>query len=106
MYFKLLISQSKARPRSAVGRALDSLVRDPGFDTRSGHILSFLLTLIQEGQSSVTGESMCMKYWLTAYSVKKIRRFYGKIPGSWLPVLLPLFLRAFTCRTFLEIKIW
>ena len=24
----------------------------------------------------------------------------------WLPVLLPLFLQAFTCRTFLEIKIW
>ena len=40
------------------------------------------------------------------YTVKIIRRFYGKIPGIWLPVLLPLFLRAFTCRTFLEIKIW
>ena len=38
----------------------------PGFDTRSGHILSFLLPLIQEGQVSVTGESMCTKYWLTA----------------------------------------
>ena len=36
----------------------------------------------------------------------KIRRFYGKIPGIWPPVLLPLFLRASTCRTFLEIKIW
>ena len=35
-------------------------------DTRSGHILSFLLPLIQEGQLSVTGESMCTKYWLTA----------------------------------------
>ena len=37
------------------------------FDTRSGHIhvLSFLLPLIQEGQLSVTGESMCTKYWLT-----------------------------------------
>ena len=33
---------------------------------RSGHILSFLLPLIQEGQLSVTGESMCTKYWLTA----------------------------------------
>ena len=40
------------------------------------------------------------------YTHKKIRRFYGKIPGIWLPVLLLLFLRAFTCRTFLEIKIW
>ena len=55
-----------AGPRSAVGRAPDSLVRGPGFDTRSGHILSFLLPLIQEGQLSVTGESMCTKYWLTA----------------------------------------
>ena len=34
-------------------------------DTRSGHILSFLLPLFQEGQLSVTGESMCTKYWLT-----------------------------------------
>ena len=28
------------------GRAPDSYVRGPGFDTRSGHILSFLLPLI------------------------------------------------------------
>ena len=52
--------------RSAIGRAPDSYVRGPGFDTRSGHILSFLLPLFQEGQLSVTGESMCTKYWLTA----------------------------------------
>ena len=32
-----------------------------GFDTRSGHILPFLLPLIQGGQLSVTGESMCTK---------------------------------------------
>ena len=38
----------------------------PGFDTRSGNILSFLLPLFQEEQLSVTGESMCTKYWLTA----------------------------------------
>ena len=31
-----------------------------------GNILSFLLPLFQEGQLSVTGESMCTKYWLTA----------------------------------------
>ena len=37
----------------------------PGFDTRSGNILSFLLPLNQEGRLSVTGESMCTKYWLT-----------------------------------------
>ena len=43
-----------------------SIYRGPGFDTRSGHILSFLLSLFQEGQLSVTGESMCTKYWLTA----------------------------------------
>ena len=55
-----------AGPRSAIGRAPDSLVRGPGFDTRSGNILSFLLPLFQEGQLSVTGESMCRKYWLTA----------------------------------------
>ena len=41
----------------------------PGFDTRSGNILSFLLPLFQEGQLSVTGESMCTKYWLTASEV-------------------------------------
>ena len=34
--------------------------------TRSGNILLFLLPLFQEGQLSVTGESMCTKYWLTA----------------------------------------
>ena len=55
-----------AGPRSAVGTAPDSYVRGPGFNTRSGHILSFLFPLIQEGQLSVTGESMCTKYWLTA----------------------------------------
>ena len=51
---------------SAVGSASNSRARGPGFDTQSGHILSFLLSLIQEGQLSVTGESMCTKYWLTA----------------------------------------
>ena len=55
-----------AGPRSAVGRTPDSYVRGPGFDIRSGHILSLLLPLIQEEQVSVTGESMCTKYWLTA----------------------------------------
>ena len=36
---------SEAGPRSAIGRAPDSEVRGPGFDTRSGNILSFLLPL-------------------------------------------------------------
>ena len=56
-----------ARPRSAISRAPDSSVRGPGFDTRSGNIL--LLPLFQEGQLSVTGESMCTTYWLTAEEV-------------------------------------
>ena len=34
----------------------------------------FLLLLIQEGQLSVTGESMCTKYWLTAYEVSLHRK--------------------------------
>ena len=34
--------------------------------TQLGHILPFLLPLIQEGLLSVTGESMCTKYLLTA----------------------------------------
>ena len=56
-------------PRSAVSSESDSRARGPRFDTRSGHILSFLLPLIQEGQLSATGESMCTKYWLTALEV-------------------------------------
>ena len=49
--------EQEAEPRSAIGRAPDSYVRGPGFDIRSGHILSFLLPLVHEGQLSVTGES-------------------------------------------------
>ena len=60
------VNQTTAGPRSAIGRAPDSLVRGLGFDTWSGHILSFHLPLFQEGHLSVTGESMCTKYWLTA----------------------------------------
>ena len=50
-------------------RHLPRKSRSPGFDTRSGHILLFLLPLIQERQLSVTGESMSTKYWLTAKEV-------------------------------------
>ena len=50
-----------AGPRSAVGSPSYSRARSPGFDTRSGYILSFLLPLTQEGQLSVAGESMCTK---------------------------------------------
>ena len=62
----VILQHSIAGPCSEVGKAPDSLVRGPGFDTWSGHLCSFLLLLIQEGQLSVTGESMCTKYWLTA----------------------------------------
>ena len=60
------VVSKQAGPRSAIGRAPDSYVRGPGFDTRSGNILSFLLSFFQEGQLSVTGGSMCTTYWFTA----------------------------------------
>ena len=47
------------------------------FDTRSGNILSFLLPLFQEGQLSVTGESMCTKYWLTVRRSKPAQEKCG-----------------------------
>ena len=68
-YVHSLLLEDLARPRSAVGSEPDSRARGPGFDTRSGHILSFLFPLIQEGQFSFSGESMCTKYWLTAKEV-------------------------------------
>ena len=55
-----------AGPRSAVGSASASLAGGPGFDAQSGHILSLLLPLILEVRLSVTCDSMCTKYWLTA----------------------------------------
>ena len=55
-----------AKLHSAVSGASDSRARGVGLDIRSGHLLSFLLSLVQEGQLSVTGERMCTKYWLTA----------------------------------------
>ena len=53
---------------SRVAQSVGHLTRKsgPGFNTRSGNILSLLLPLFQEGQLSVTGKSMCVKYWLTA----------------------------------------
>ena len=41
------------RRGSTVGSPSDSRARGPGFDTRSGRLLSFLLPLIQEGQKYV-----------------------------------------------------
>ena len=75
-YHALRLVSFRAGPRSTVGSAPDSSIRGPGFDTRSGHILSCLLPLIQEGQLSVSGESMCTKYWLT---VKEVSACPGKV---------------------------
>ena len=61
-----MITLSGPGPHDEVGSLSDERARGPGFDTQSGQIFSFLLPLIQEGQLSVTGESMCTKYWLTA----------------------------------------
>ena len=43
-----LQSEANAGPRSAVGSVSDSRARGTGFNTWSGHKLSFLLPLIQE----------------------------------------------------------
>ena len=56
--YAFLSNDRIAGPPSAVGIASDSRARGPGFDTRSGHILSHFLPLSQEGQLSVTGESI------------------------------------------------
>ena len=65
----LVYNLQKIRPgrvAQSVHSASGSMARAPGIDTLSGHTLSLLLPLIQEGQLSVNGESMCMRYWLTA----------------------------------------
>ena len=66
LFLKSEFQQKGTGSCSAVGSASDSRASGPGFDTQSDDILSFLLPLIQEGQLSVTGESMCTKHWLTA----------------------------------------
>ena len=62
---------TEKRPLFKPGRVAQSV----GHVTRKSEVLGsipglatlpFLLPLIQEGQLSVTGESMCTKYWLTA----------------------------------------
>ena len=45
-----------------------------GFDTRSDHIRSFFLPLLQEGHLSVIGESMCTKYGGLSLSRKSVAR--------------------------------
>ena len=46
---------------SLVGQSVARMTQEPGVP---GSILSFLLPLIQEGQLSVTDESLWTKYWL------------------------------------------
>ena len=53
-------SSYQAGRHSTVGSTSDSRARGPGLDIRSGHILSFLLQLIQEGQLSDTGKCICI----------------------------------------------
>ena len=44
------INHRGAGPHGTVGSTSDSRARGHGFNIRSGHILSFLLLLTQEGQ--------------------------------------------------------
>ena len=66
LYFNYKCLKLKGWAGERSGSISDSRARGLGFDTRSSHILSFLHPLIQEGQLSVTGESLCTKYWLNA----------------------------------------
>ena len=77
--FHLYLPIRCAGPRtcSAVGSASDSRAKGPGFDTRLGHLLSFLLPLFQERQLSVTGEGLCTKYWLTLRRSKSAQEKCG-----------------------------
>ena len=61
--FPVILTTAPGRLAQSVGH----LARKSGvLGSIPGHILSFLRPLIKEGQLSVTGESMCTKYWLTA----------------------------------------
>ena len=65
--------QKMARLPCTVGSASDSGARGPGFHTWSGHILSFLLQLNQEGKLLVTGESFALSTFKPAYLVTSIK---------------------------------
>ena len=51
-------------------------------------------------QGSFTRLNSPAQNFIRAYTVKQIRKFYGKIRH------LPLLLRTSTCKKILEIKIW
>ena len=65
---KVLISDSHNSGvlGSIPGLATFSIVATHKGNNLLSFLVSFLLLLFQEGQLSVTGESMCTKYWLTA----------------------------------------
>ena len=69
----LRVSQQSVAPTS------DSISRGPGFDTRSGHILSFLLWLIHEGQLSVI---MCSKNWYRLGGLSLPRKSVVRLTGG------------------------
>ena len=57
LYFSVIhvSTDNHAGPGGAVGSASDSRARGPGFDTQSGHILSFLLPL-KESRCQLQGK--------------------------------------------------
>ena len=59
-----------AGPRSAS----DTRARGPGFDTRSGHILSFFLPLSQEGQLSYVHEVLVNRLGGLSLPMKSVVR--------------------------------
>ena len=59
---KFLLRPHVYGPRGAVGSASDSRARGPGFDSRSGHIRSFVLPLIQEGWRNYVHEVLVNRF--------------------------------------------
>ena len=49
----------------------------------------FPFRLIQEGQLSVTDESMCTKYWLMAYSTKPAQEKVSRLTGQRIYIPAP-----------------
>ena len=81
-----------AWPRSAVGGASDSRARGPVLDTRSGHILSFLLPLIKKGRCQLLAKVFArstpwLRWWLSLiwdkdknqHKMLKIQQIFPKL---------------------------
>ena len=67
MYVNMYVHVYACSKPGRVAQSVAHLSRKSGvLGSIPGSILSFLLPLFQEGQLSVTGESMLKKYWLTA----------------------------------------